>query len=146
MWLQIFQFKLVKFSRIAAFGFYGVLAYDVARRIHEIGIRLALGATSGRVVQILLLRGFRLVATGTVVGLVAALYGTRLIEGMLFETDPTDPATFAIMSVLFAIVTALVSIVPARRVIRLDPTVVLQTEQTWLGTTAISSSEPGGCR
>jgi putative ABC transport system permease protein len=106
---------------LAALGIYGVLAYYVTRRIHEIGIRVALGASGGRVLQLVLRRGMVLVATGLVIGIVGAIWATGWLEDLLFQTTARDPMTFLGVSVFFGAVALLACLVPAWRAIRVDP-------------------------
>jgi putative ABC transport system permease protein len=113
---------------LAAIGLYSVLAFYVARRMHEIGIRLALGASAGRVLQLVLQRGLGLVGTGLVVGVLGAVGVTRFIQQQLFGVEPTDPATFAGVCLLFALVGAAACMIPAWRAVRLDPVKTLQVE------------------
>lgn len=113
---------------LAAIGIYGILAYAVTQRRHEIGIRLALGATPGDVLRFVLGWGTRLVCLGTVFGIVAALALTRLMSGLLYGVGTTDPPTFAAVIVLLLMVALLASFVPARRATRVDPMIVLRCE------------------
>jgi putative ABC transport system permease protein len=113
---------------LASIGLYGVLAYYVTRRHHEIGVRVALGAGNGAIIELVLKRGIALVAVGLAIGLVAAFGLTRLLQGMLFNTAPTDPATFLSVSALFALVGLAACLIPAWRALRVDPVVVLQAE------------------
>jgi predicted lysophospholipase L1 biosynthesis ABC-type transport system permease subunit len=113
---------------LAVIGLYGVLAYHVARRIREIGIRVALGATSGNVLQLVLRRGLVLVFGGLGLGVISAAGATRLLEQQLFGVSPTDAATFVGVSVCFVIVGTLACVVPALRAARVDPLVALQAE------------------
>ncbi|UCC74660.1 MAG: ABC transporter permease [Gemmatimonadota bacterium] len=113
---------------LAATGLYSVLAYYVTRRRHEIGVRVALGAGNGAILELVVKRGIVLVALGLAVGLAAAFGLTRVLEGMLFETAPTDPATFVSVSALFALVALVACLIPAWRALRVNPVVALQAE------------------
>jgi predicted permease len=113
---------------LAAIGIYGVMAYSVARRTREIGIRRALGAPRARVVGLVLGQSAALTAVGILVGLAGAAATTRYLQGMLFGLTPLDPSTFIIVSVLFAIVALVAAFVPARRATRVDPLVALRAE------------------
>ena len=113
---------------LAAVGIYGVMAYAVAQRTREIGIRMALGAQRGDVVSLVLRYGGMLAAIGLVIGLAASLGLTRFLETMLFETSTTDPGTFAGVAVLLAAVALLACWVPARRATKVDPMVALRYE------------------
>ena len=113
---------------LAAIGLYSVLAFYVAQRIHEIGIRMALGATAGKVVQLVLQRGLILVGIGLGLGIAGAFGATRLIQQQLFNVEPTDPITFVGVGVLFAVVGFTACIIPAWRAVRLDPVETLQAE------------------
>ncbi|MEM9290669.1 MAG: ABC transporter permease [Acidobacteriota bacterium] len=113
---------------LAAVGLYGVLSYSVTQRRSEMGIRIAMGATSGQIQRLVLQRGLSLVAAGLVIGLAAALYLNRLIEGLLFGVTADDPLIYGlIISVLLA-VGALSCLLPARRASRTDPVEVLRPE------------------
>ena len=113
---------------LATLGLYGVLSYYVTRRHHEIGVRFALGAGRSAIVELVIKRGIALVALGLAIGLVAAFALTRLLQGLLFNTAPTDPTTFVSVSALFALVGLAACLVPAWRALRVDPVVVLQAE------------------
>ena len=113
---------------LAAFGVYGVLAYAVARRTHEIGIRMALGATKGDVFRLVLRKATFLTLLGIVIGWAGSLSVTRLLESLLYGVRPTDPLTFAIVSVTLGGVAALAAYIPARRANKVDPMVALRYE------------------
>ncbi|UCG85778.1 MAG: ABC transporter permease [Gemmatimonadota bacterium] len=127
MALSLTLFAAVAMS-LAAIGLYGVLAYYVSRRAHEIGIRVALGAGARDIVRLVLRRGVALVVVGILLGLVGAFWITRLIQQMLFMIEPTDPATFVTVSMFFAVIGAIACLIPAWRALRVDPLTALQTE------------------
>ena len=111
---------------LAATGIYGVLSYLVAQRTREIGIRIALGATAGAVLSLILNRGMALILIGTTAGLAGALALTRLIKTLLFGVSATDPATFALIALLLAVVALIASYIPARRATKVDPMIALR--------------------
>jgi putative ABC transport system permease protein len=113
---------------LAALGIYGVLAYFVTRKIHEIGIRVALGATGGRVIGLVVRKGMILVAGGLVVGAVAAIWATGFLEDLLFQTDARDPLTFLGVSAFFAAVALAACLIPAWRALRVDPVDAFRSE------------------
>lgn len=112
---------------MAAVGLYGVLAFSVAERTREIGIRVALGADSGDVLGLVVGRGLALAGAGTAIGLAAALALTRLLSGLLFDVTPGDPVTFAGIAVLLLAVATLATWLPARRAAALDPVEALRS-------------------
>jgi predicted permease len=113
---------------LAAIGIYGVLAYAVIQRTQEIGIRMALGAQRTQVLALVLRKGLILTTIGIALGLVGAAAGTRLLQGMLFGITPLDPKTFMAVSLMFGLVAAFASYVPARRATNVDPMVALRSE------------------
>jgi len=113
---------------LAVGGIYGVMAYAVGRRAHEIGVRMALGARAGAVQTMVLRDGLRLGALGAAGGLVGALALSRVLQGLLHDVSPTDPATFAGVGLFLLAVAALASYVPARRATRVDPVIALRSE------------------
>jgi putative ABC transport system permease protein len=111
---------------LAVVGVYGVVAYSVAQRTHEIGVRMAIGAQPSAVQRMILADGGRLALLGVAIGTAAAFAGARLLRGLLFHVSPTDPATFAVVSVAVVAVAMLAAYVPARRATRVDPMVALR--------------------
>jgi predicted permease len=113
---------------LSAIGVYGVVAYGVAQRTRDIGIRMALGAAGGQVVRMVLRQGLWLAAAGIAVGLTAALGLSRLLQGMLFGISPTEPATYAAVAAVLLAITALACWLPARRAARVDPMIAMRAE------------------
>jgi ABC-type antimicrobial peptide transport system permease subunit len=109
-------------------GLYGLLAYGVAQRTREIGIRMALGAQGNRVVVMVLRSGARLVIIGIALGLPGAWAASRSVESMLFGLTPIDPATIAGAIIALAAAAQLAAYLPARRASRVDPLVALRYE------------------
>jgi len=113
---------------LAAIGLHGVVAYGVTQRTRELGIRMALGATEGGVARLILGGVGRLVAIGLVAGLAGGLAATRLIRALLFHTTPGDPATIVLVAATMVVVAMISAWGPARRAMRLDPTVAMRAE------------------
>ena len=113
---------------LAAVGTYGVLAYDVAARTHELGVRVALGAVSHDVVRVVARRTLALVVPGLLIGLIGALAVTRVLQKSLFEVTPTDPATLVAVSGVLLLVALIAGVAPARRAMRIDPMTALRSE------------------
>jgi predicted permease len=110
---------------LAALGVYGVVSYSVTERTHEIGIRLALGASGGRIRREIVSRGLSLTVVAIIVGLGAAVALGRAARSVLFDVTPADPATLAAASVLLIFVSLAACYIPARRASRVDPVVAL---------------------
>jgi putative ABC transport system permease protein len=111
---------------LAAIGTYGILSYSVSERTKEIGIHMALGATRGSVLGMILGQGMRLTIVGLVAGLVASFGLTRLLQAQLFNVKPTDPATLSIVAAFIAVIAFVACYVPAQRATRVDPMVTLR--------------------
>jgi predicted permease len=113
---------------LAALGLYGVLAYVVARRTREIGIRIALGGERADILRLVVGQGGRLALVGGAIGIVAALVAMRWVASLLYGVTAHDPLTFVGVVVLLAIVSGAACYIPARRAMRVDPTVALRYE------------------
>ena len=113
---------------LASIGIFGVTTYAVTQRTQEIGVRLALGAQTRDVLRLVLGQGMRLVLLGIAVGLAGSLALTRVLAGMLFGVAPTDPLTFAAVSLLLAGIALLACYLPARRATKVDPLIALRDE------------------
>jgi putative ABC transport system permease protein len=113
---------------LAAVGVYGVMAYSVSQRTREMGVRMALGATPQSIFRLVLGEALRIVLIGVGAGVIAAAGLTRLLETMLYQTEPRDPWTFAVTALLLTAVAALASYVPARRGTRVAPVEALRAE------------------
>ena len=113
---------------LGAIGIYGVLSYTMSQRSQEVGIRIALGAESRRVVRMVVFEGMRIVAIAVVIGLAASLATTRLLQSQLFGVGPTDVLTFSVVTTLLAFVAMLACYLPARRASRVDPMIALRSD------------------
>jgi ABC-type antimicrobial peptide transport system permease subunit len=113
---------------LAAVGLYGIVAYGVVQRTRELGVRMALGAPRRNIFSLVLRDTAIFVIAGAAVGLLAAFMSTRLIQNMLFDTAPTDIATFVGVPLVLGIVAIAASYAPARRATKVDPITALRTE------------------
>jgi putative ABC transport system permease protein len=129
------RFLTVVFAAFAAFalllaaaGFYAVLAFSVSLQTHEIGVRMALGATSTRIRQLIARQAFTLAGTGLMIGLATAAVLARLLRNQLYQVSPLDPLSYMIAPIVFLCVGFVAAYVPSRRATRVDPVVALRTE------------------
>jgi putative ABC transport system permease protein len=113
---------------LAAIGIYGVMAYAVSERTHELGVRVALGANRGDVFRLVLVEAAALAGTGVAIGIAGALATTRLMSTLLFGVTPTDASTFAAISAFLVATALFASYVPARRATRVDPMTALRAD------------------
>jgi putative ABC transport system permease protein len=113
---------------LASVGLYSVMAYSVTQRSHELGIRIAVGASPRDILRLVLGQGMRLTLIGAGVGLVASLLVTRALASLLFGVSATDPLTFIAVPVVLALVAMLACFLPARRAMRVDPIIALRYE------------------
>jgi putative ABC transport system permease protein len=113
---------------LAALGLYGVLAYFVSKRVHEIGIRVALGASGGKVLRLVITRGMLLVGLGLILGIAGSLGSVRLVEDMLFQVSALDPTTYVGVSVLFLLLGLAACLIPGWRALRVDPVDAFRAE------------------
>jgi len=123
---------VVTFAAVAlllvAVGIYGLLAYFVVQHTPEIGVRLALGATPREIHRLVMRRSIAIATGGIGIGVLGALALTRFMQGLLFETSPTEPAIYFGVAVLLLVATAMACWVPARRATKVDPVIALRAE------------------
>jgi ABC-type antimicrobial peptide transport system permease subunit len=113
---------------LAAVGLYGVIAYDVAQRMREMGVRVALGAQAADIRRLVLWQGIRVATVGVTLGVMVAFVTVRYLEKLLFDTPARDPLAFGAAVGTILLVAVLATLIPARRATRVDPVVALRTE------------------
>jgi len=113
---------------MACLGLYGVVSYMVAQRTRELGVRVALGATRGSVLRLVLGHSTRLVASGIIAGLVAAYFAVQILGSLLYGVEATDPRTFGVVALGLAAVALLAAAIPSRRATRVDPIIAMRAE------------------
>jgi ABC-type antimicrobial peptide transport system permease subunit len=118
-------FALVALALVAV-GIYGIVSQSVAQRMHEIGIRMTLGATRSQVLRLVVGQGAKLALLGMAIGVIVALGLTRFLSSMLFGVAPTNPLTFVVVTMILVAIAFLASYLPARRAMKVDPMVALR--------------------
>jgi ABC-type antimicrobial peptide transport system permease subunit len=113
---------------LAVLGVYGVITYSVSRRMHELGIRRALGASTRAILQLVMGDGLALTVIGAVVGIAAAVGLTRFLSTLLYEVSPTDPLTFVVVSLALVGVSLCACYLPARWATKVDPMIALRAD------------------
>jgi len=113
---------------VAAIGLYGVIAYSVTQRLHEMGVRVALGAKTGDLLRLVVGEGVRVAVIGIVLGAAGAFAAGKLIASLLFGVPSYDPLTFGVVAVVLLVVATVASLVPAWRASRVDPNLALRAE------------------
>ena len=113
---------------LAAAGIYGVMAYTVAQRTNEIGIRMALGATGASMVAMVVRQGLLVTLAGITSGIVGAMAFSKLVAALVFDVEPADPATFAVASAVMIVTAVVASLVPAIRISRMDLVRAIRSE------------------
>ena len=129
---RIYTFLLGAFAALsvvlAAVGLYGLIAYGVTQRTHELGVRVALGASGTRIIGLVIAQGMRLALGGAALGLAAAVATTRLLVGLVTGIEPNDPLTFGAVTAVLLGAALLAAYLPARRAARVDPMTALRAE------------------
>ena len=113
---------------LASIGMYGVMAYSVAQRTREIGIRMAIGAAASDIIRLVMRQGLTLVLIGTVIGLAGAFAASRLLSGVLYGNNSIDITTFTVVPLVLIAVAAIATFAPARRASHVDPAISVRSE------------------
>jgi len=113
---------------LAAIGLYGVIAYNVTQRLHEMGVRVALGARTSDLLRLVVGQGIRVTLLGTAIGAAVVFLGGKLIASLLFGVPVRDPVTFLVVAMVLLLVATIASLVPALRASRVDPNLALRAE------------------
>lgn len=113
---------------MAIIGLYGVISYVATQRTQEIGVRMALGATRGDILRLIGMEGVRLIAIGGVLGITVAMAAAQLLKSLMFHVGPRDPATYAAVGLLLALVALAATLIPARSATKVEPVVALRYE------------------
>ena len=125
-------YLLVTFAAVALLlalaGVYGVMAYAVSQRVPELGVRIALGATPEHIMGLVLAQGAKLALAGLAIGIVLAMWSSRLLEGLLFGVTPRDPFILIAVTAVVAVATLAACYIPGRRAVRVDPITALRAE------------------
>jgi ABC-type antimicrobial peptide transport system permease subunit len=111
---------------LAAVGLFSVISYNVSQRSHELGVRMALGASARNVLSLVVREGMRIATIGTAVGVIVALLAGRYLAPLLYSVSSRDPATFVVVVATLLAVALLASVIPARRAMKVDPTQALR--------------------
>ena len=113
---------------LAAVGLYGVIAYDIAQRMREMGVRVALGAQAADIRRLVVWQGIRVATVGAVLGMLVAAFAVKYVADLLFHTSAYDPVAFGGAALLILLVAIVATLLPARRAMRVEPVVALRSE------------------